>query len=252
MRGGVKRIVGRVWATAGIAFTIWMYVGFQAVGVPDDAAETDEYVSVVAQADGMDFRPLVNPQGSGVIFLPGGIVDPVAYTPLMKSIAHAGYRAHLLYLPMRCACTDSQIEQLFQNVQTVIAAEPDTAWILAGHSRGGMLASRFVHQSDDELAGLALIGTTHPRDFSLAGTKMPVTKIYGTRDGIATHAAMLKNRHLLPSDTTWVEIPGGNHVQFAYYRHQLGDDEATISLVQQQKAVEKAILNVLKTATDSL
>lgn len=173
------------------------------------------------------------------------MVDPVAYAPLLKRIAAAGHSAHLVYLPMRCACTDSQIQELFRKVQAVIAAEPETSWILAGHSRGGMLASRYVHENAPRLAGLVLIGTTHPRDFDLARISMPVTKIYGTRDGIASYDAMRRNKHLLPPNTLWVGIEGGNHVQFGYYRHQLGDGRATISRDDQQQATERCLLHML-------
>lgn len=226
----------------------WMYAGFQAAGLPDDALKSDAKVSVVTKEDGVDFRGLVNPKQSGVIFLPGGMVEPSAYAPPLRGIAQAGYRAHLLYLPMRCACTDSQTTQLFQRIDAIISGDPDTAWILAGHSRGGMLASRFVQERAARPAGLALIATTHPRDFSLADLTIPVTKIYGTRDGIAPYAAMRKNKHLLPSNTTWVEVQGGNHVQFAYYRHQFGDDAATIPLRVQQEALERVLLNMLAAA----
>jgi pimeloyl-ACP methyl ester carboxylesterase len=85
------------------------------------------------------------------------------------------------------------VRELFQNIHGVIKAEPDLAWILAGHSRGGMLATRFLHANGAGLIGLVLIATTHPRDFSLAELTMPVTKIYGTSDGVATYAEMRQN-----------------------------------------------------------
>jgi hypothetical protein len=56
---------------------------------------------------------------------------------------------------------------------------------------------------------------------------------------------MLPNRHLLPPDTRWIGIEGGNHVQFGYYRHQLGDGAASISRDDQQRAVEQIVLNAL-------
>lgn len=130
----------------------------------------------------------------------------------------------------------------------MIKAEPNIAWILAGHSRGAMLASRFMHENGDGPAGLVLIATTHPRDFSLGAMTKPVTKIYGTYDGVATYAEMRQNQHLLPQNTTWVEIPGANHIQFGYYRHQLGDDKATISRAEQQKLLEAALLKALSSA----
>jgi pimeloyl-ACP methyl ester carboxylesterase len=225
-----------------------MFVGFQAVDVPDDVLKGDQQVAVASTGHGLEFRGRVNQQRAGIIFLPGGMVQPVAYAPLMRRIAAAGHPAHLMYLPMRCACTEAQVQELFENIHGLIKAEPDIAWILAGHSRGGMLATRFVHENRAGLVGLVLIGTTHPRDFSLAHLTIPVTKVYGTCDGIASHAKMRENQHLLPQDTTWVKIPGANHVQFGYYRHQLGDDQATISRAEQQRLLHAALLNALSRA----
>lgn len=245
VRPKLARGLRYLWIILGLSFTTWLIVGFQAVDVPDDVLKSDQYVAVDSTDHALEFRGRVNQQRVGMIFLPGGMVQPVAYAPLMRRIASAGYPTHLLYLPMRCACTDAQVKDLFENIRGLIRAEPNIAWILAGHSRGGMLASRFVHENGTEVVGLALIATTHPRDFSLAGLTMPVTKIYGTADGVASYAKMRENQHLLPLKTTWVEIPGANHVQFGYYRHQLGDDKATISRAQQQEFLEAALLNAL-------
>jgi pimeloyl-ACP methyl ester carboxylesterase len=244
----LRRGIRYLWIIFGLSFTIWLFVGFQAVDVPDSVLKDDEYVAVESTGSSLGFRGRVNPQPVGMIFLPGGMVQPAAYAPLMRRIADAGFPARMLYLPMRCACTDAQVRELFQNIRGLIVAEPNVAWILAGHSRGGMLAARFVHENSSGLAGLVLIATTHPRDFSLARLTMPVTKIYGTCDGIAGYARMRENQHLLPQNTTWVEIPGGNHVQFGYYRHQLGDDKATISRADQQKSLEAALLDALSRA----
>jgi hypothetical protein len=78
---------------------------------------------------------------------------------------------------------------------------------------------------------------------------VPVTKIYGTRDGIASYAKMRQNEALLPRNTNWVAIEGANHVQFGYYRHQLGDDTATISRPEQQSLLEAAMLKALGSAS---
>ncbi len=245
MRRKIMRGVRAVWITAGLAFTAWMYIGFQPAGLPDGTLASGPRAAVAGDERGLDFRPIRPAAGSGLIFLPGGMVNPVAYAPLLKRIAEAGYRAHLAYLPMRCACTAAQIESLFAEIQAILAAEPATSWVLAGHSRGAMLAARFVHESAAPLAGLVLIGTTHPRDFSLAGITLPVTRIYGTKDGIAPYEAMRRNRHLLPPGTEWIQIAGGNHVQFGYYRHQLFDGAAAIPRADQQRAVETALLQLL-------
>jgi pimeloyl-ACP methyl ester carboxylesterase len=246
MRRRVLRILRALWITAGLSATAWMYWGFQASGMAGDIMRSNGRVEIFHNEAGWVFRPRVASAPSGVIFLPGGMVDPSAYAPLLKKVAEAGYPAHLVYLPMRCACTDSQAAHVFDRVAAIVASEPRTEWVLTGHSRGGMLASRFVQERRTRVAALALIATTHPRDFDLSGLPVPVTKIYGTRDGVAAREAILQNRRLLPQNTAWIAIEGGNHVQFGYYRHQLGDNSATISREQQQQATLAALLSILR------
>ena len=243
-----RRTLRRAWVVAGVLFTSWLYFGFQTVTTASAAADSDAQVEVLRAAETLQFRPVSVSHAAGLIFLPGGMVAPEAYAPLLRSIAGAGYPAYLVYLPMRVAFLESQMQEVFRCIEKLVASQPGTRWVLAGHSRGGMLASRFAHQGNPRLAGLALIGTTHPRDFSLASSSIPVVKIYGTRDRIATLSAMRENQHLLPASTRWVEIAGGNHVQFGHYRHQLGDGEATISREEQQTLVRRALLDVLSEA----
>ena len=95
------------------------------------------------------------------------------------------------------------------------------------------------------MAGLALIGTTHPRDVDLYHSKIPVLKIYGTQDCVATVARVMANARLLPPSTTWVRIEGGNHRQFGYYGYQLGDCGATISRESQQRQTAAALISFL-------
>ena len=104
-----------------------------------------------------------------------------------------------------------------------------------------MFASRFARESTANLTGLVLISTTHPRDFDLSAAPLKVTKISGSNDGIASPAAIRANAKLLPPATNWIEIPGANHVQFAYYRYQLFDGIAAISRDAQQAALLGAV-----------
>lgn len=253
MRWKPRQILRVVWAGAGLLVTAWMYIGFQSVDLPEGVLHSGEQVTVSAVDDGFVFRDRSNERRAGLIFLPGGLVDPRAYAPLMRGIAEAGYEARLMELPMRCACTDSQVKRLFDGIRAVIDAQPDRAWVLGGHSRGAMLATRYVHERGASgLAGLALVATTHPRDFSLADVKMPVVKIYGTQDGVANYDKMRGNAGLLPAGTKWVAIQGGNHSQFGYYRHQFGEGTAVISRERQQREVKAALAGMLGDATRSL
>ena len=124
-----------------------------------------------------------------------------------------------------------------------------TRWVIAGHSRGGEIASRLAQTQAPSLAGLVLIGTSHPRDISLANVRMPVTRVYGTRDTVADVEKLERTKVNLPPDTTHVRIDGGNHSQFGSYGFQPGDWPATISRTEQQRQTLAALLDMLRSAS---
>jgi hypothetical protein len=92
---------------------------------------------------------------------------------------------------------------------------------------------------------LVLIGSSHPRDFSLAGLTLPVAKILGSRDCVAEVQKSEANRHLLPASTRWMVIDGANHSQFGWYGFQPGDCWATIDRARQQAVTVEAVIDVL-------
>jgi len=237
----LRKYVRVLFPLFGVSFTIWMIWGYQTQGVPEDTLLTNAAVKVTDDETAIHFQPLIRKRATGIVFLPGGMVDPVAYTALLKSLASASHPAHLIRLPLRCACTASQISTIFAQITATVNANRDTRWFLAGHSRGAMLATRFARESASDVAGLVLIGTTHPRDFDLSAVPLKVTKISGGNDGIASPAAIRANARLLPPATTWIEIPGANHAQFGYYRYQLLDGSPSITRDVQQVALFNAV-----------
>ncbi len=119
--------------------------------------------------------------------------------------------------------------------------------MIAGHSLGGVFAARFARDYPDLTDGLVLIGTSHPRDFDLSQRSIPVTKILGTRDGLASEEEIRRNASNLPKSTRWVRIEGGNHAQFGWYGVQIGDNLATISRADQQEQAARAVRETLAT-----
>jgi hypothetical protein len=95
---------------------------------------------------------------------------------------------------------------------------------------------------------LVLIGTTHPRDVDLSKLVTPITKIVGTRDGIAKPADVEANRGKLPASTQWVWIDGGNHSQFGWYGFQPGDRRAGVSAEAQRATMIRTVLSALAQA----
>jgi len=77
---------------------------------------------------------------------------------------------------------------------------------------------------------------------------VPVTKVVGTRDGLASRGEVEANRHLLPASTRWVWVEGGNHSRFGWYGFQPGDRRATIPAAAQRRQMLDAVLDLLRTA----
>ena len=246
----VWRVVRKVWITAGLVATVvfvaWSLIAFRASGDARQALTSTDRVQVRATDTGWVFMPVTDQQRTGLLFFPGALVDPRAYAPLLHRVA-AGYPAILTALPRRGAFGGADGPEVLNNgVAATLTVPAATAWIIAGHSRGGEVAARLARSAGPSFVGLVLIGTSHPRDFSLASTRLAVTRVYGTRDTIADLEKLEANRPNLPPTITDARIEGGNHSQFGYYGFQPGDWPATISRDVQHRATVDAILTALR------
>src|SRR5205085_11344268 len=123
----------------------------------------------------------------------------------------------------------------------VIAAHPEiTRWAVGGHSLGGAFAANFAYHHPGAVAGLVLWAAYPPSSDDLAGSGLQVVSIYGTRDGLAGPEKIAPSRALLPADTVYAAIEGGNHAGFGRYGPQAGDNAATITPEAQQAQVVAA------------
>ena len=245
---GLLKIIRIVWLSGGVLFFLWLVYSMQARGIDPTVLQSNESVIVIETARTIQFIPQNN-QSTGLLFYPGSLVEPEAYAPLARAVAEQGFRTIIVKLPLRTASFGSQEADLMAYTLTLIAENDDVPkWFIAGHSRGGAIAARFAHQYGDSVDGLVLIGTSHPKEaaYSLASATFPLTKIYATHDGLASVVEVEANAEFLPVETHWVEIEGGNHAQFGYYGHQLGDNRAEIGREEQQVLTVAAILAALR------
>ena len=249
---GIWYWIRRVWITLGtvalLGFTGWSFVAYRATGGARTALAGDDRVRVVRGEYHWLFAPAeASPRSVGLVFFPGGLVEAAAYAPLLRNVALAGYPVLLVELPRRGAFGGADgAEVIGRARRAMLGVSAVSEWVIAGHSRGGSVAARFVRESGSGVRGLVLVGTSHPRDFSLAESTVPVTKILGTRDGIAPAKKSEENRHLLPATTRWVLIEGGNHSQFGWYGFQPGDHFATVDRDRQQELTRQAIVDALQ------
>jgi len=183
------------------------------------------------------------------------MVQLKAYTPMARHIAEAGYRVVLVRLPFlsRHALLESHRRDVTAEARRQMqAADSVGPWVVAGHSFGGVLASRLAQESPELIEALVLIGTTHPRDIDLSDSGLAVTKILGTQDGVATVERARANADRLPPTARWIEIEGANHAQFGYYGPQLGDGRASLTRVDQQRQLVEFLLGELDRVVPTL
>lgn len=246
-RRRIWRIVRLTWISAGLTFTAWMIWSFQAHGVPTGTFESDAAVSVEQVGETWRFIPAGERKAAGLIFLPGGLVDPKAYGPLVRAVAEAGYPVAMIKLPWRIArsaAAEQTVAEHARAARNEIGAS--LPWVLSGHSRGAAIVTRLMAAGPVGYQGLALMATTHPR-VDLSRLTIPVFKIAGTRDCVAPRDDSEANASNLPPGTVWRWIDGGNHAQFGFYGPQLGDCGASIDRAEQQRQARQILVEILDT-----
>ncbi len=203
------------------------------------ALQSDSQVEVTADR-WLIFRPVNRKPRTGLIMYPGGRVDSRSYAPAARAIAGEGYLVVIVPMPLNLAVFGAE------KASEVIAAFPTTAhWGVGGHSLGGAIAARFAHGHPLEVEGLVLWAAYPDASNDLSASDLAVTSIYGTLDGLATQDKIASSRSLLPPETQWVIIEGGNHAQFGWYGPQSGDNPATISRETQQQQIVEATVRLL-------
>jgi pimeloyl-ACP methyl ester carboxylesterase len=220
-------------------FLVWANNPHQAMPVAFSSLESDS--QVVVQTDPwLVFTPTGEEPFTGLIFYPGGLVDPQAYAPCARAVAASGYLVVIPSMPLNLAVFNPNA------AADIIAAYPGvTNWAIGGHSLGGSMAAAYADQNPKVIAGLILWASYPAGNNDLSEADLAVTSIYGTLDGLATPEKVLAARPLLPADTTWVEIEGGNHAQFGWYGPQDGDNQATISREEQSSQIVAATVTLL-------
>lgn len=248
-RKRVVRVIRRLWLVVGIASLVWLWQSYQAQGLDWRVLENDQAVTVTDLPTSLVFEPTASGGRTAFIFLPGAMVDPVAYAPMAHALAERGVKTIIIKLPFRMAALQSQQQDLARQIRQLIANDATiNVWILGGHSRGGALAAQVVRGNPGIVDGLVLIGTSHPKagESDLSGFDLDVTKIYATNDGLASEAEVVASQAYLPRETHWMRIEGGNHSQFGWYGFQPGDQRATITRPRQQELLIEALVAALR------
>lgn len=227
-------------------FTIWGLTPSPPMPEARAAIQSDSLVSVSRPSSWYEFKPVGTQPATGLIFYPGGHVDARAYAPLARELATHGYLVILPPMPLNLAVLAPN------TAEKIITAHPEIRlWVLGGHSLGGAMAANFIRSHPGVVTGLILLAS-YPAasdDLSLANVK--VISISAAQDGLATPEKIAASRALLPPDTRWVEIAGGNHAGFGWYGSQPRDGTPSINREEQQRQVVLALMDFLTSLKES-
>jgi len=192
---------------------------------------------------------------TGLVFYPGGLVDPHAYIePLSDfAISGKGHKVVIVKMPGNLAVMNpTQGAWVYDDFPDV------EQWVIGGHSLGGVMACATVNQYPDFFKGLVLMAAYPETSTNLNNWEGSVLSLRGQFDGLVDSLQIASHQGLLPTPfwirsadefptgdspkTVYYTIPGGNHAQFGKYGPQEGDGTATISLVEQYETVSQMIL----------
>jgi dienelactone hydrolase len=240
-----------VWARillAVLGLLVLLAIGFIAWGSSParpmtealSALQSDSQVTV-ATDNWLTFQPASAKPSTGLIIYPGGRVDYRAYAPTARAIASQGYLVIIVPMPLNLAVFNPDA------AASVITAHPEIEhWAAGGHSLGGSMAANFVYNNPGALEGLVLWASYPATSNNLGDSDVRVLSISATLDGLSTPEEIAASIPLLPIDTDWVTIEGGDHAQFGWYGPQSGDNPATVSREEQQAQIIQATVDFLK------
>lgn len=215
--------------------------------LPDDTSLENTEYNLEETSDYILLEPIDAANEVGVMFVPGGLVDPHAYLKTLERFA-IDNQMKVLILKVRSNLAIFNAKQ----AKRVRQEFEDTKWYIGGHSLGGVVAAMSVGNEPDKYEGLFMMGSYSITD--LSSWNQPVFSFIAELDGLSDPETYAENEPNLPDGiyidspymlglgdthgkTVYYTILGGNHAQFGSYGPQEGDNEANISADYQQNEI---------------
>lgn len=174
----------------------------------------------------------------GIIFYPGGKVEPSVYSRVFSQLAQKGIGTVVVKMPFNLAMFNiSGAESVLEDFSGI------EKWYLGGHSLGGVFATSYLKDNMDKFEGMFFLASYPAADLSRSSIK--VLSINGTLDTVINREGFEEGKKKLPPQSIFLDIEGGNHTQFGDYNLQKGDTEATISAEEQQRQIVEAIFDFI-------
>ncbi|MEP1152049.1 MAG: alpha/beta fold hydrolase [Balneola sp.] len=224
----------------------WQFLQMNATGFDESEVFSSNSQVTFNETDSLlSFLSNDSSKHSSILFFPGALVQPKVYAPLARNLAEKGYDVYIQKISFRVAFTDNMEQSELDRAYNFMNSSKISNWIVAGHSRGGRMASNFASKYPKALSGMILLATSHPKETNLTSLKFPILKISASEDGLASPSEIDLFSNNLPPHTNFVMIDGGNHSQFGHYGFQFGAGSASISREEQQIIILSEITDYL-------
>lgn len=210
---------------------IWSFTGYSALEeMYLELKEIDtEEVTIEEDFDEISFK-VENPK-KNIVFIPGGLVEPDAYSYLAFLIAAEGYDVTI-------SKTVFQLAILTPNYSSRFLSD-ELENVVIGHSLGGVTGS-IMASGREEVDQVIFLGAYPIQDLSDKEV-LYISAEYD--DGMDEES--LVDSYKFTDSMKRVHLSEGNHAQFGWYGPQRGDGEATISTLEQHSQTVEAILEFI-------
>lgn len=209
--------------------------------VPLAAVHSADNVVVQDAGSAWVIRPKETTAHTGLVFVPGAKVDPLAYAAVLHPVAAAGTYVVIVKPPLRLAILDVRRPGEFTSLAPEVAT-----WAVGGHSLGGVVACRWAQEA--EFSAVVLFASYCAADLSQQSTS--VLSIAASEDWLTTADKIESARHLLPASADMQVIEGASHASFGAYGPQDGDGQPTISAEHAHRAIATLVEEFLVAVQD--
>ncbi|MGB0429972.1 MAG: alpha/beta hydrolase [Bacteroidia bacterium] len=235
---------------------VWFVAATACSYLPEEPPSINEFYKLTETQDYILIEPETESNETGLLFVPGGLVDAHAYIKSFdRFVVDHKMKVIILKVRSNLAIFNSKL------AKRVRKEFEDTKWYIGGHSLGGVVAAMSVGNEPDKYEGLFMMGSYSITN--LSDWNQPVFSFIAELDGLSDLVTFEENEANLPEGvyinspymlglgdthkkTVYYTILGGNHAQFGSYGPQEGDNDANISADYQQDEFFNALTILMR------